>query len=308
MHLAIQRGAARRPGWIIRLKTSGTLTFTDRNRKIDVFLVGGGGGGRWGWYDSTTSSGGGGGGYTRTVKDISVQRNTGYAVVIGDGGESDENGNPSSAFGHSASGGYTGTNREYGGNGGSGGAGASEAYTPGYPGGSDGGDGAAIGAYGTHNGIGQGTTTREFGMSGWTLYAGGGGGGAGTGSDCVGAGGAGGGGAGGQDGSYDLSRGQDGKANTGGGGGGAGGQQWCENGAPTAPGGKGGSGIVCIRNSQSDVLPVVFNGTWIAQLIFNGTDVKSLIYDGVRLFFRAMRRKERDGIDARKKGPVCGPG
>ena len=31
-------------GWVIRFKTSGTLTITDRNRKVDAFLVGGGGG------------------------------------------------------------------------------------------------------------------------------------------------------------------------------------------------------------------------------------------------------------------------
>lgn len=106
---------------------------------------------------------------------------------------------------------------------GNGGAGASEANAPGYPGG---GNGAALGAYGDHRDIGQGTGTRAFGMSEWTLYA-------------------------------------------------------------------GGSGIVCIRNSRSDVLPAAFNGMWIARLSCNGTDGKGLICDASGCFPRDTAKGER---------------
>ena len=92
-------------GWIIRLKTSGTLTITDRNRKVDVFLVGGGGGGaNDGNYHP---GGGGGGGYTKTVRGISLSSGTGYRIEVGQGGASNANGSASSAFGYQADGGKT---------------------------------------------------------------------------------------------------------------------------------------------------------------------------------------------------------
>ena len=137
-------------GWVIRFKTSGTLTITDRNRKIDIFLVGGGGGGAQNWYSSDALQGGGGGGY-RLIN-----------------------------------------------------------------------------------------------------------------------------------GKYTSRPGKNGTANTGGGGGGAGPQGNDTDGEH--PGGKGGSGIVCIRNSADDVLPVIFNGTQLTQLIYNGTTIQHLIYNGQQLY------------------------
>ena len=262
-------------GWIIRMKTSGTLTITDRRRKVDAFLVGGGGGGGNG---TGSPEGGGGGGYTKTVSGISLSPGTGYWIEIGQGGAPNANGSASSAFGYQANVGNTSSGNT-GGAGGSGGGAGQYTGTPGN-GGSDGANGSDS-AKGHKGGAGQGSTTREFGMSGWTLYAGGGGG-AGGGSyqgnsSACGYGGSGGGGNG-----YNPSTGeaaQSGSANTGGGGGGA--------------GGTGGSGIVCIRNSADDVLPVVFKGTWLTNLVHNGTDVERLIYNGTRLFMRAMRRRER---------------
>ncbi|MBP3523170.1 MAG: hypothetical protein J6M56_06335, partial [Clostridia bacterium] len=73
-------------------------------------------------------------------------------------------------------------------------------------------------------------------------------------------------------------------------------------------GGAGGSGIVCIRNSADDVLPVVFNGTWLTNLVHNGTDVKHLIYDGTRLFMQAVKRRGGANAGAGNAEPVCGQG
>lgn len=217
--------------WKIRFLTSGTLKFTDLKGAasgIDVFCVGGGSGG---------SAGGGGGGYTTTKKNVAVQANTNYTITIGAGGAQSTSGNPyngntTSGFGVSAAGGsMDGTGGVKGGNGGSGGGG----YTAGN-GGSNGGNGASGGYAG---GSGQGSTTREFGESGATLYAGGGGAGHGKGGSSVGTGGAGGGG----NGVKGDNRGYAGTANTGGGGGGG---IYGDNGC----GGAGGSGIVVIRNKR----------------------------------------------------------
>lgn len=288
-------------GWIIRMKTSGTLTITDRKRKIDAFLVGGGGGGGTG---NDYPGGGGGGGCTKTVCGISLSSGTGYWIEVGQGGASNSNGSASRAFGYQANGGSTeNATARQGGAGGSGGGAGQYTGTPGN-GGSDGADGAYSHKGDTlknPGGAGQGSTTREFGMSGWTLYAGGGGGGGGgsfngSSSDC-GYGGAGGGGNG-----YNPStkeKAQSGSANTGGGGGGG-------NGGEGYTGGAGGSGIVCIRNSADDVLPVVFNGIWLTNLVHNGTDVERLIYNGTRLFMRAVRRRGR--TNAGNAEPVCGQG
>lgn len=275
-------------GWVIRFKSSGTLTFTGRNRKIDVFLVGGGGGGTTNTYSETYCGGGGGGGHTTMKTDVSIKAQKAYSIVVGSGGTSAwaaNDGGASTAFGLSAAGGkgakHTSNSSAYGGDGGSGGGYGGE--NDGYAGGSNGGNGS-----GTHGGTGEGVSTCEFRTAGWPLYAGGGGGGRA-------AGGAGGGGDGGYrliGGSHTSRPGKDGAANTGGGGGGAGPQG--NDPAGEHFGGKGGSGIVCIRNSASDVLPVVFNGTWLTRLVHNGTDVTSLIYDGTKLFMRALRRR-RDG-------------
>ena len=217
--------------WRIKFLTSGTLTLTSLGigtSKIDVFLVGGGAGG-------AGSGAGGGGGYTKTVKKVSVTLKSSNAIVIGAGGNADENGGSSSAFGYSVSGGKTGNFD--GGDGGSGGGSGfrKQELASAGSGGSDGSNGGN-GYY--KGGTGQGTTTREFGEASGKLYAGGGGGGGnnyGPASVCYpgGTGGAGGGGAGGR------TEGSAGETNTGGGGGGTSGVLYA-----------GGSGIVIIRNAR----------------------------------------------------------
>ena len=228
--------------WNLKLKSSGTLNFSKLDTKVDVFLVGGGGGG------GNTDAGGGGGGYTKTSKGISVTKGSNYTITVGAGGASTSTtggngsrGGTTSAFGVSASGGYGGkgnSNGYTGGNGGSaGGAGGSSWLGVG---GSDGGNGEAskLGSGGT----GQGTTTREFGLSSGTLYAGGGGGGC----DYNSGGMSGGSGGGGRGRNYNVALADcHGKANTGGGGGGGAGST-----NSTSVGGTGGSGIVVIRNAR----------------------------------------------------------
>lgn len=225
--------------WRMRLLTSGTLTVSSSG-EIDVFLVGGGGGGGSVTADQTIGAGGGGG-RTTTALDVSVTPGN-YTIVIGAGGARGKNGTNSgkggaggqtSAFEQTANGGSAQSASNKGGNGGSGGGGAQNV------GGSDGGNGSGETGY---VGIGQGTTTREFGEGGATLYAGGGGGGSNTGTGK--AGGAGGGARGGATGSAPTAT---GVANTGGGGGG-GGYSLSYNGCPS--GSAGGCGIVIIRNHR----------------------------------------------------------
>lgn len=218
--------------WRIKFLSSGVFTPL-KKMTIDAFLVGGGGAGGGGSYGA-----GGAGGYTNTVKAQTIDPGA-YSIVIGAGGASAySNGNASTAFGFSANGGGGGVKSSVkGGSGGSGGGasiiGTSINYAPGA-GGSDGGNGGAnsnnVGA-----GSGQGSTTREFGESAGTLYAGGGGG---AGYRSGGAGGAGGGGRGGTMNSSHT----DGTDNTGGGGGGGY--------SLSANFGKGGSGIVIIRKHK----------------------------------------------------------
>ena len=157
--------------WKIRFLTSGTLTFTKLNGwngQLDVFLVGGGGGGS----SDVDGSGGGGGGYTKTVTAVSVSAGTEYAIVVGAGGKVLAAGGTTSAFTATAAGGKPASSAGDGGNGGSGGGGRPDGWgiAPGA-GGSDGGNGVA--GY-KDGGIGQGTTTREYGSAGARLYADGG--------------------------------------------------------------------------------------------------------------------------------------
>ena len=235
--------------WRIRLLTSGDLTFS-RNVFIDAFLVGGGGGGGTGCYYYACGSGGGGG-YTLTKKQINLEANTAYPIVIGAGGKSYTDGESSKAFGFTAAGGLHGqsSGAEKAGDGGSAGGKAAQ-YSP-QPGASDGGDdpgGSAKGQRSKAGPNGETGTTREFGEETGALYAGGGGASGyyhSTSGAVVpgGAGGAGGGGTGGKVGETtdDSGRGSNGTNNTGGGGGGA----W-----PANWGGTGGSGIVIIRNKR----------------------------------------------------------
>ena len=211
--------------WRIKFLTSGVFTPL-RDIVIDAFLVGGGGGtpimpaGGW--------SSGAGGGYTRTDKGISLTATAEYPIIVGAGGVGTSGGD-TSAFGNAASGGNNGTSSrnsvQHGGNGGSGGGEMHDDTA--YDGGSDGSNGGKhfLGS----GGVGQGTTTREFGEETGTLYAGGGG--AYRSSRIYGKGGLGGGADGGTS-AMD---------NTGGGAGGA------TRDSDTS----GGSGIVVIRNTRA---------------------------------------------------------
>ena len=226
--------------WRVKFLTSGTFTST-ANVSIDVFLVGGGAGGKSSSsaWSGTSGGDGGGGGYTLTAKNINLNSNGSYEIVIGSGGSSGGgSGGSSTAFGQIAAGG-SGLN-----GGSSGGAGGSYGGTyscgSGGSGSSDGG-----GSYGQKTVVGpNGETgsTREFGESDGDLYAGGGGGGGAKNGDsnnyCSGSSGSGGSGGGGTAANNNL---VNGVANTGGGGGGG------KSGYST---GSGGSGIVIIRNKR----------------------------------------------------------
>ena len=224
--------------WRIKLKSSGTLKFTNLGKwdgKLDVFCVGGGCAGGSGYWDAGNGYGkAGSGGYTTTQKSIYATANTAYSIAIGAGGQSAfAPGGNTSAFGVAAGGGT----KLSGGSGG-GAYGNREVNN----GGSNGGNGdpqnaANIGIdHWGSPGKGQGHTTREFGESNSTLYAGGGG--AGGNGSAQAHGGAGGGGNGAWNGHPQTS----GEENTGGGGGGM------YYGLTVL--GKGGSGIVVIRNHR----------------------------------------------------------
>lgn len=175
--------------WELKLLTSGDLNIKKILTKYtDVFLVGGGGGGGGAVAPQGVSGGGGGGsGYTNTQKDININLNTIYPIIIGVGGTggsgttdysgntNGDSGSGSSAFNFTAKGGAGGVagridsgNYNYY-NGGTGGAGGS------------GGGGGGAGTRGSNGsaGTGQGSTTRAFAESFNVLYATGGTGGAG---------------------------------------------------------------------------------------------------------------------------------
>lgn len=247
--------------------SSGTFTVPTGVSSIDVFLVGGGGGGASGTTGTTSTyvgGGGGGAGKTLTVLDLACSAGDTFTVVIGAGGSGGSAGGSnggsgnSTTFGsYSAAGGSYGAGYKtgYGGSGGSGGG--AGGYRVGYPGGAGGSNGGSgTDTYGSDDyGVGQGTTTRAFGESSNTLYAGGGGGGGkGTSYSAYtsgGAGGSGGGGAGGSGGGENSDNyvwptaGSAGTANTGGGGGGGG--KFCHVSTVTPSGGAGGSGICIVR-------------------------------------------------------------
>ena len=170
--------------WRIKFLSSGVFTPLN-DMTIDAFLVGGGGSGAAG--SNVRYAGGGGGGYTKTIRNVKLEKNTEYEIVIGDGGKIvlngitkvGNNGGDTTAFGITVSGGKgasQGTGKTYnGGDGGSGGGAATAS------GGSDGNDGNSSGSYA--GGTGQGTTTREFEESDGDLYASGGPGGGVTSSE-----------------------------------------------------------------------------------------------------------------------------
>ena len=171
--------------WRIKFLTSGVLRFIKIFTAIDVFLVGGGGGGATCFYDGSLliAYGGSGGGYTETHKAVKVEAGVDYLITIGDGGAvsskyTNHRGGSTSGFGVDAEGGYPGgysgsaaasNLNPKGGNGGSGGADYITYPPQGYEGGYDGSNGG-----GTDGGIGQGSTTAEFGEAGQTVYSTGG--------------------------------------------------------------------------------------------------------------------------------------
>ena len=53
----------------------------------------------------------------------------------------------------------------------------------------------------------------------------------------------------------------------------------------------GGSGIVILRGTQDDLLPVFFNGVQLSEIWLNGVKAGGLIRDGVRVF-----TKEDEGV------------
>ena len=182
--------------------------------------------------------------------------------------------------------------------------GATSAFGISAPGGGGGGGcdfpGAGTGKGGHYINI-QGTDGGNgLKLFGFGPFGGGGGGGSGAGGLAL-AGGAGGGGKGGRGGidAVDGGDGEDGAANTGGGAGGAGGG-WHEEPYQSRPGkaGSGGSGIVIIRGTQDDYIPVIFNGTQLDRIIYNGVTLTSLIYNGTKLYCRKFRRTIKNLITA----------
>ena len=234
---------------VVELLSSGEFKSLS-NDNVDIFCVGGGGGG--GNRSGTSGGSGGGAGYTATLLN-KIITNTKISVTIGNGGANGSTGSSggTTSFGNilSANGGKGGrtntTTADGGSAGGNGGA---------YTGGKGGSDGASTSA-----GTGQGTTTREFGDSAGKLYAGGGGGGCNSTDiadyDVNGGAGSGGEGGGGRGGNYKYPAGN-GIANTGSGGGGGQGT----NSAKYPSGGKGGSGIVCIRKSKPQSTDIPLTG------------------------------------------------
>ena len=161
--------------WRIKFKSSGTLKFTNLGKwdgKLDVFCVGGGSAGGSGSWDAGNGYGkAGSGGYTKTQKSIQVTANTAYSIVIGAGGQSAfAPGGSTSALGVTANGGT-----KLGGGSGGGAYGnapgeqrrlktAATATRRTPP--------TSESTHWGSPGKGQGTTTREFGESTGTLYAG----------------------------------------------------------------------------------------------------------------------------------------
>lgn len=197
--------------WRIKFLTSGTLKFT-ANIAVDIFLVGGGGGGAGYAINSKTSgivcSGGGGGGYTKTLNNITLNKNVSYSIVIGNGGVKGDKavagnthgnyGNPggntsiSAITNGSVNGGIGGggpiptsdNTGKYPVNGGDGGSGGGSGYTGGSKitkatrstRATNGNNGTVCTINGTAfnfgtPGTGQGSTTKEFGDNGATSYS-----------------------------------------------------------------------------------------------------------------------------------------
>ena len=278
--------------WYIFLTTSGTLTFEYAKAGVDVGCVGGGGSSACIRQAGNPAGGsGGGGGYLASGK-AAIEARKGYAVTIGAGGAAPaafaagNDGGTTSALGVSAAGGK-----------GAGKMGWKDSGTPGAGTGAGGRGGSEVSASPTEGG--DGGYVLGFGP-----YGGGGGGGGGSwiGGAKGGAGGGGNGGTGGTDG-VDGGYGHPGQVSTGGGAGGPGGGY--EEGTMGGEAAAGGSGIVILRGTQDDLLPVFFNGVQLSEIWLNGVKAGGLIRDGVRVFMRAIRRfdaERRDDRNRRKGG------
>ena len=137
--------------WRVKFLSSGVLTWLSENTQVDVFLVGGGAYGQ---------KHGGGGGYTKTEKNVTIEKNQTVGIEIGSGGYDSGGGSSKYIV--------------------NGGVNLSVSGGNGISGGSNGGgysDGGTAGNGGTDGVPGQGSTTREFGDVTADLYSGGGGGG-----------------------------------------------------------------------------------------------------------------------------------
>lgn len=245
---------------VVELLTSGTIVFLEP-KVIDVFMVGGGGSGIVRSATTVNSGyGGGGGGYTRTIKRITVSKNTAYSVTIGAGGVNENPGGSSAFSNYAVNGGVNGQipGGGKGGSGGGSGVTSNSNYGAGGSNGSNGEDGEGGGSASKPGGAGQGFTTREFGEAAGKLYAGGGGGGRYmvSATPIISIGGSGGGGSGAWAGTNNFQAAAAGVANTGGGGGG-GANHLTD---IIVDGASGGSGIVCFREAQE--LPELA-GTWV---------------------------------------------
>ena len=266
------------PAGEVIFTSSQVWTVPDGVSKVDVFLVGGGASGAKGngvysgtgsWYRYAYSGVGGCSGKTLTLKNISVTPNSQISVVVGSGGaarttsgETTVNNGGNSSFGsYSVEGGTAKT-------GGSGGGGSSQHRDGSITfdiyfrtdGASDGGTSVPLSSSLASQivSVGQGTTTRAWGESTGTLYAGGGGGGAAfamNNNPSTGgwssyywkgaSGGAGGGGNGGDYNNYAQTA-TAGTPNTGSGGGGGGARAYSSYGY-AYDSGAGGSGLVIVR-------------------------------------------------------------
>lgn len=298
--------------WYIICKSSdetngATLTFK-YDKTVDIFLVGSGGAG-----GSGNGASGGGGGEVLTVRGVKLSKDVGYKIRIGEGGKgaiwaNGGNGERTSFRLNSsqtyiANGGkggqvLTGTIADVGAQGGAGGSGGGAGtYKKGESGGAGGYNGNDGGSTSeAQGGDGKGNGTRGFGQNLgddegvediYVLFAGGGGGSArNKEGGQAGIGGAGGGGMGGgeKDGITNVA-GADGQANTGGGGGGSSGAA-----DETPAGGNGGSGVVIIRSTMPDYLPVYFEGTRLTDIYYQigngGTKHKldTLTFNGTELY------------------------
>lgn len=159
--------------------TSQIWSVPDGVETVDIFLVGAGGAGYNGEYLSYVQGGGGGaGGRTATHLNVNVIPGSQLSVVVGAGGKVGATKGGDTLFDTlSASGGGCATSRKGadGGSGGSAGVVVSTQTVWGRDAGSDGSDSKDTLA--TFKGLGQGTTTKAFGESSNTLFAGGGSGG-----------------------------------------------------------------------------------------------------------------------------------